>query len=427
MKRIIINDFDGTINRFDIGNKITKSLLTTEDYKLIDRVYKNRKISNYEIYERYLAPIISKDGHNLSSIINKYLHQTNGFVNFFNFAKKQDYDLLILSDGFDIYISAFLKKYNIDIPYFANRVIKTEEGYSLIFPNKKPHCERCGTCKEDIIKNLRRKYNEIIYIGDGLSDICPSSWADVFFGKRKIFKEINVGKKFYFYDYDRLKDLLQKKGNYRAVIFDLDGTLVDGFDIIYESFNYSLKTLGLKEIPIREIKKVIGPALSEGFRRLVPEHLVAEGVNLYRSYYKERYLERTILFDGVRELLKYLKDMKIIVGLITNKKVSFAEELLRYLKIDKFFDFVNGAEEGYLPKPDSEIMEKIMKEFKINKEETIYIGDSEIDGKFANNCGVDFIALGLGLSSEGNLYKHRPLTYLKDMKSVLNSLTFLFN
>ncbi|MCX7991768.1 MAG: MtnX-like HAD-IB family phosphatase, partial [Proteobacteria bacterium] len=201
MKKIIVSDFDGTVNRFDIGNKITRSLLTSEEFKFIEKSYKSRKINNFEIYEKYLAPLISKDGHNLSEIINRYLCQTDGFIDFANFTKNKEYDLLILSDGFDIYISAFLEKYNLNIPFYANRIIKTESGYDVIFPNKTEDCEKCGTCKSEIIKNLNKKYEEIIYVGDGISDICPSDTVDVFFAKRSIFKEINNKNKFYFYNF----------------------------------------------------------------------------------------------------------------------------------------------------------------------------------------------------------------------------------
>lgn len=425
MKKIFVCDFDGTINKFDIGNKITRSLLSPEQYNFIDKLYKERKITNFDIYEKYLAKLISKDGQGIKGIINKYLRETDGFREFANFVKNENYDLLILSDGFDIYISEFLKKYSLDIPYYANRLIKTEDGYNIIFPNRTEDCNKCGTCKSEVIKKLKENYGEIIYVGDGISDICPSEIVDVFFAKKSIFNKINTNKKFYFYDFNKLKELISKKGKYKSVIFDLDGTLVDGFDIIYESFNYSLRTLGLKEIPVREIKKVIGPALSEGFRRIVPENLVEEGVKLYRSYYKERYLERTILFEKVEEILNFLKDNKIIVGLITNKKQNFAKELLDYLKISKYFDFIKGADEGYLPKPDSEIMEDVKNSFKLSSEEIIYLGDSEIDGVFAKNCNVDFIALGVGLGNEKNLYKYRPMTYLKSINDLYEILKLI--
>lgn len=425
MKKIFVCDFDGTINKFDIGNKITRSLLSPEQYNFIDKLYKERKITNFDIYEKYLAKLISKDGQGIKGIINKYLRETDGFREFANFVKNENYDLLILSDGFDIYISEFLKKYSLDIPYYANRLIKTEDGYNIIFPNRTEDCNKCGTCKSKVLKKIKKDYSEIIYVGDGISDICPSEIVDVFFAKRSIFNKINTNKKFYFYDFNKLKELISKKGKYKSVIFDLDGTLVDGFDIIYESFNYSLRTLGLKEIPVREIKKVIGPALSEGFRRIVPENLVEEGVKLYRSYYKERYLERTILFEKVEDILKFLKDNKIIVGLITNKKQNFAKELLDYLKISKYFDFIKGADEGYLPKPDSEIMEDVKNSFKLSSEEIIYLGDSEIDGVFAKNCNVDFIALGVGLGNEKNLYKYRPMTYLKSINDLYEILKLI--
>lgn len=425
-ERIFICDFDGTVNRIDIGNRLVKALLP-DRYEEINIAYSHGKITNFEIYRDILSPIISKDGDNLRTIIKRFLRETPGFRDFVRYAKDINSEIIILSDGFDIYINEFLKKYDIKIHFYANILNKERKGFSMNFPYLNKNCERCGTCKREVIRDIKKHYKVIIYIGDGQSDICSSDEVDVFFGKRRIFDGIKNRTKFYFYDFNVLKTLLEKKGRYRGVFFDLDGTLVDGFDIIYESFNYSLRSLGLKEIPIRAIKKVIGPALSEGFKRLVPENLVEEGVKLYRAYYKERYLERTILFAEAKKILQFLKDNRIIVGLITNKKVNFAVELLEYLKIDKYFDFIRGAEEGYLPKPESHIMESIMKQFKLFKDEVIYIGDSEIDGRFALNTGTDFIAMGLGLGTERNLYRYKPLTYSKNMNNLFSSLKFMID
>ncbi len=423
-KTLIICDFDGTVNSIDIGSNILRELLP-QKYDQIDRIYQQKKITNFEIYKQILGPAISLDGANLSTLIKKYIRQTSGFSEFAKWVNDKSHDITIVSDGFDLYINEFLKRHDLNISFYSNRLFRKDGVYQMEFPYHNESCFKCGSCKSEIIKGFRKNYKELIYVGDGLSDLCSSRHVDVFFARRRIFNEIETKSRFYFRDFNDLKKIMSKRGGYRAVFFDLDGTLVDGFDIIYESFNYALNTLGLKELPVKKIKKVIGPALSEGFRKIVPQELVEEGVRLYRAYYKERYLQRTVLFKEVKDILGLLRDNGIMVGLITNKKVSFAKELLDYLDVSKYFNFITGAEEGYLPKPDSEIMEKIKKDWRLESHEIIYVGDSITDGLFSRNSGCDFIALGVGLGSERELYRYSPLTFCKDLKELNHALIFL--
>ncbi len=431
-KNLIACDFDGTINKIDIGKAITKALLPAE-WQKIESAFKNNELNNFILYHKYVLPALHRNNFIIENIIKKNLKISPGFKDFYEKMTIKGNKVIVLSDGFDIYIEAFMNKYKLNLEYYANKLIysKKHHNYSITHPYQCYCCNDCGTCKTTIIRKIKHQYKNIIYVGDGDSDICVSFQSNIFYGKRKVLLKIknidsnNSPVLFYFYNFKNLNDAIECLNKIKCVIFDLDGTLVDGFDIIYESFNYALKKLGLKTVPISKIRKVIGPALSEGFRRLVPNNLVEKGVQLYREYYKERYLTRTILFNGIRELLTMLKDRKIIVGLITNKKANFAKDLLEYLSLDYYFDFIRGAEEGFLPKPESEIMEHILRQYNLQNNEVVYIGDSSIDGEFANKAGVKFIAVGMGLGKEKELYKYKPLSFCvntKDLGRVLDKI-----
>lgn len=430
-KNIIVCDFDGTVNRFDVGSRILKTYLP-DKWEKINNDYKEGKLTNLKIYKDVFLPLMQKKGKEITGSIDRFLQPNKGFGDFYNFCRERNLEIVILSDGFDFYIKRFLEKYGFSVKFFANSVIaNNNENYQLKLPYYSEHCDDCGTCKSLILKSILNSNGEAIYVGDGQSDICPSSLPDVFFGKRKLLNKINKIERerevadFYFYDFTYLKSLFERVGKFRAVIFDLDGTIVDGFDIIYESFNYALEKLGLEKVPERKIKRVIGPALSEGFRSLVPKHLVEEGVSLYRSYYKERYLGRNKLFNGIKELLQSLKMRDIIVGLITNKKAPFAIELINYMSLSKYFDFIIGADQGMLPKPDSMMMDEVVKRYDIEKSQVIYIGDSEIDGAFSQSSEVNFIAVGMGLGKESSLYRYKPIAYCKDVQQLTRVISYL--
>lgn len=429
-KVLIACDFDGTINKIDIGKAISKYLFP-DNWKNIEYEFKKGLINNYEFYTKYLKTKISNHYSEIKKIISKNLKISDGFYEFYQYSSKNSSKIILLSDGFDIYIKAFLQKYNLSIDYFSNNILEIEEKtLSLNYPHHSLICSTCGTCKSEILEKIKKNYEKTIYIGDGDSDICPSFQSDIFFGKRKVLKKIlsneydktNKSSFFYFYDFHHVNDIFQKLNNIKSVIFDLDGTLVDGFDIIYESFNFALKQLGLKTIPTYQIRKVIGPALSEGFKRLVPESLVEKGVQIYREYYKERYLQRTKLFDGIREILTMLKDRNVIVGLITNKKGNFAKDLIDYMNLTKYFDFIIGAEEGFLPKPYGDSIKFIKEKYGLNSNEIVYIGDSAIDGEFSNKSNINFIAVGLGLGKERELYKFKPMSFCLNTPQLKNIL-----
>lgn len=430
-KNLVICDFDGTVNRFDVTSNILKKYLG-ESWDRINKDYHRGKLTNYCIYNDFLLPLLRKKGREIFESTDRFLSPAKGFADFYSYCQYNGFELVILSDGFDFYIRRFLEKYGFSINFVSNAVFSSDgRDYKLIMPYHNFDCKKCGVCKSFVMNRIIKGRKNSVYIGDGFSDICSSRLPKAFFGKRKILNYLRQLKhdgkaaNFYFYDFLRLKTLFEKKEGYRSVIFDLDGTIVDGFGIIYESFNYALEQLGLKKLSEREIRKVIGPSLSEGFRRLVPESLVERGVDIYRSYYKKRYLKRNKVFYGMREILRSLKKKGVITGLITNKKEPFAVELVKYLKLKDYLDFVFGADDGLLPKPATATMEKVMKVYGLKEKEIVYVGDSEIDGAFSQNCGVDFIAVGTGLGNESALYRYKPLTFCNDTGDLDKILNYL--
>lgn len=133
--------------------------------------------------------------------------------------------------------------------------------------------------------------------------------------------------------------------NFQAVLFDLDGTIIEPEKGIINSILYAVKELGLKENDPDSLKSFIGPPLQHSFRDRyeLSEEEAMEAVKVYRVYYAEKGIYECHLYDGIEEVLKKLHEENIFMSLATSKPVKYADQLMRYFKLDGYFEFTAGA------------------------------------------------------------------------------------
>lgn len=188
-KTLIITDFDGTVCTSDLGNHIINEF-STASMDDVEKDYVKGKIGSRIAYERIAERLRGSKEQMLDHVLA--VEQLDPyFLEFFSLARSKGIDMKIVSDGLDFYIRAVLEKYNLaEMEYFCNRaVFRTNDLLSVEFPQKNEFCGRCGTCKSRILNSYRIMYNEIVYIGDGYSDFCPSRYADVVFAKKILFQK----------------------------------------------------------------------------------------------------------------------------------------------------------------------------------------------------------------------------------------------
>lgn len=132
--------------------------------------------------------------------------------------------------------------------------------------------------------------------------------------------------------------------NYSAVLFDVDGTLVDSGPVVVECFQKALSDMGMPPLNAEGQRKIIGPPLGVSFNLIagVPTEAVEEAISIYRSYYRERFLEPA-LYPGIAELLKNLHTAGIPIATATTKVEALAEQQLQHLGLDQYFDVIAGA------------------------------------------------------------------------------------
>lgn len=181
MKKIdaIYCDFDGTITKEDSVNCFFE--MYAPNWMDSEKLWIEGKISSREnaIIQVDLLKNVSEkqlDGYINSIEIDDY------FLEFVDYVKSKNIKLTILSDGFDLFIKKILERYNLDIPYYANRLIYKDGEFSIEFPYYNENCDKkAGMCKCQKVKE-----NEFCYIGDGTSDLCIASKADYLFASKRL-------------------------------------------------------------------------------------------------------------------------------------------------------------------------------------------------------------------------------------------------
>ena len=200
----------------------------------------------------------------------------------------------------------------------------------------------------------------------------------------------------------------------KAVLFDLDGTLLNTSEGIMHSVRYTLSAMGYNPLPEETIIKFVGPPIQNSLMKycgISPEE-AQNGANVFRDYYKSNALFEASLYDGVMELLQELKSKGIKIGVATYKREDYAIDLLKHFGIDKCCDVIHGADnENILTKAD--IVELCINEMCEDRNDVVLIGDTEHDAKGAFFANVGFVAVTWGFGyTKDNVNSSYPYKYI---------------
>lgn len=191
-------------------------------------------------------------------------------------------------------------------------------------------------------------------------------------------------------------------GKHKLVVFDFDGTLVDTApDIIYH-VNTVLREFGYPPSAAARVREAVG----HGVHRLVGDlagdlgndmEKLERAVRRFKALYAAEPVLRSAAYPDVARMLEGpLKPFRKAV--LTNKLHSLTESILVRLDLRRHFDLVIGDGSGFPMKPDPASMFHLLKQLGVSKEETLFVGDSEVDRKTAENSGVDFLWASYGYS-----------------------------
>jgi len=172
--------------------------------------------------------------------------------------------------------------------------------------------------------------------------------------------------------------------NFKAVLFDLDGTLLDTLEDIADSANVVLKRLGYPEHDYATYKYLVGEGIEKLVRRALPEHkredaFVKQCVDAMRKEYAQRWAAKTKPYEGVAELLDHLQDKGIRLAVLSNKPDDFTKIMVNDLLPHWRFDLVRGASNSIPKKPDPAPARQIADDLGIAPAMFVFVGDTNID------------------------------------------------
>ncbi|AMN36474.1 pyrophosphatase PpaX [Clostridium perfringens] len=212
----------------------------------------------------------------------------------------------------------------------------------------------------------------------------------------------------------------------KAVLFDLDGTLINTNDLILKSFKHTFKTILDLEPTEEEITINYGRPLQEIFKSY-DENRIEEMINCYRKINLELHDDECKEFADVDLMLQTLKNKGIKIGVVTSKKSDMAERGAKLMGIFKYFDTFITPEVTIRHKPEGEPVLKACENLGVSPGEALMVGDSPYDilaGKNAGakTCGVKYTALPIEKLGESkpDFYVDKPLEIL-ELVEKLNS------
>jgi len=203
-----------------------------------------------------------------------------------------------------------------------------------------------------------------------------------------------------------------------AIVFDLDGTLVDSSSAIVECMNYALEQKGLPHADPRAVTRRIGTPLEEMFSS-VSDADPGELVRLYREQYRRVFLEKTHLLPAVKESLQTARERGYRLAVATTKPRYFAEPILEHLSIGSFFDAVAGAEEVPRLKPSPDLLHLALARLGCTNEETLYVGDHPVDVAAAKAAAIEVICVATGFWTREELQRLKPAGVVESLDELV--------
>lgn len=214
----------------------------------------------------------------------------------------------------------------------------------------------------------------------------------------------------------------------KACIFDLDGTLTDTIESLTYSVAETLKEMGLSAITKEQCQSFVG----NGARFLIDKSIRAAGdqtgsrldeaMEIYGRIFDQNCTYHVIPYEGILELLEELRKRQVKLAVLSNKPHRQTVKVVETIFGKEIFAAVCGQQEGIPRKPSPEGIYAILKELGVERDECLYVGDSEVDIITGNNAEVKTISVAWGFRTEEELKSSGAVCLIHRPKELLNLL-----
>lgn len=212
----------------------------------------------------------------------------------------------------------------------------------------------------------------------------------------------------------------------KAAIFDLDGTLLYTLEDLADSTNYALSCFGYSPCSVSQVRSYVGNGVRLLIARALPQGeanpVFEECLSTFKNHYKKNMYNKTKPYDGVIEMLDKLKALGIKTAVVSNKFDTATKELCAHYFKDRI-DISIGESSSIRKKPAPDSVLEVIKIFGADKNDCVYIGDSEVDIQTAQNAGIDCISVNWGYKDTDFLISNGASCIVENCEELLKSIT----
>ncbi len=208
---------------------------------------------------------------------------------------------------------------------------------------------------------------------------------------------------------------------FKALIFDMDGTILYTIEDLADSVNFALKKCNLPTRTLEEVTNFVGNGILKLIERAVGEkqELVQECFEIFKEHYKNNSTNKTCAYKNSFEILSKLKEKGLKLAVLSNKIDSEVKKLSKIYFKD-IFDISMGESPNFPKKPNPAALNEIIKKFNVKKEECLFIGDSEVDIETAKNANINCLSVTWG-------YKTKEFLIQNQAENLCNSFEELYD
>lgn len=211
----------------------------------------------------------------------------------------------------------------------------------------------------------------------------------------------------------------------KAILFDLDGTVINSTEGIFNALYYMFDKLDIKLETSDGLTRFMGPSIAATLRTHYGFEAAAAdaAVSIYREYYSVKGLYECVAYEGIPALLKTLKAQGKQIGLATKKPELFSVKIIESLGLSDYFDVICGASLSDNGNSKKEIIERAIAALGSSKEDTVMVGDTEYDIVGANEAEIASIGVLYGFGEEESIACHNPTLIVTDVAALSKILT----